>query len=139
MKEAKNLLCPFCGHAVAGMGRNYYNNYITITCTNPECNASTHFKTKSIQLAMDRYQERTDMKPDDLGLLRSCPFCGEAASLYSDGKVYVAGCTTPECRGNVNDTSGGWNTPDKAMNKWNERGKHDNSGSEESNAGVPRP
>jgi len=131
-----NMSCPFCGETVAGIGKHFYSQYVIISCTNPECNASTHFKTSDINKAMELYAKRESRESNEMGLLRNCPFCGEPAGLYSDGNVYVAGCTTPECRGNVNDTSGGWNTPGKAIKRWNERGKHDSQRSEESNAGI---
>ena len=123
MKEAENMKCPFCGGRIAGIGRNYYNGYITITCTNPKCNASTHFKTTDIKETMNRFSKRTAQEQEEIGIYKKCPFCGQEATLYHDGNVYVMGCKTPECRGNYNDTSGGWMNPLKAITLWNARGR----------------
>lgn len=119
-----NMTCPFCGERVAGIGKNFYNQYVVITCTNPKCNASTHFKTTNIKEAMDQFSKRAIQEQEELALYKKCPFCGKEANIYSDGKVYVVGCNTPECRGNYNDTSGGWTNPAKAIVLWNARGKH---------------
>lgn len=121
---SENLTCPFCGGKVAGIGRNFYNQYVTITCTDPKCNASTHFKTSNIKEAMDRFSKRAVQEQEEIGIYKKCPFCGQEANLYHDGNVYVVGCNTPECRGNYSDTSGGWINPLKAITLWNARGRH---------------
>ena len=56
--------------------------------------------------------------------LKCCPFCGGEAEVgltNQHDKLFVVGCNTPMCYGNINHFTMGFASKESALNTWNTR------------------
>ena len=61
--------------------------------------------------------------------LKCCPFCGGEAEVgltNQHDKLFVVGCNTPMCYGNINHFTMGFASKESALNTWNTRAPMDN-------------
>lgn len=61
--------------------------------------------------------------------LKCCPFCGGEAEVgltNQHDKLFVVGCNTPMCYGNINHFTMGFASKESAINTWNTRAPMDN-------------
>lgn len=61
--------------------------------------------------------------------LLKCPFCGGEAEIghtKHHDKLFVVGCNTPMCYGNINHFTMGFASKESALNTWNTRAPMDN-------------
>lgn len=53
--------------------------------------------------------------------LKPCPFCGERATILKWGEIYVIGCDTEMCFGNINHFAMVFYKTEHAIKTWNRR------------------
>ena len=61
--------------------------------------------------------------------LKCCPFCGGEAEVgltNQHDKLFIVGCNTPMCYGNINHFTMGFASKESALNTWNTRAPMDN-------------
>lgn len=61
--------------------------------------------------------------------LKCCPFCGGEAEVgltNQHDKLFIVGCNTPMCYGNINHFTMSFVSKESAINTWNTRAPMDN-------------